>query len=226
MLTIQQFVITRSRLYAGGAYFKSKVSGPVANTIFVELGSDTFKVGMNFSGSKNTIKKYDGVSKIQYDGNYIFVDDVLHTTGNVLHTPQNRIVFTIPEIIQPTVELYNVQQQSQEIDGQIQQVYSLLDLKSATANSSLIVMPDRPGGDDTAEGTDTPFIRPFGRVYLSGAGGLPANAIGCDTGPFKTIVKVRGIEANDGSIQSTDLLYEWSNSDKSSGQWIPFNRVE
>ena len=218
-LRISQFNVTRSRIEAGGAYFRSKIFGPLANSVCVAFQNGILMVSI-MPLLPDWVKKYDGVSKIEYDGQQIFINEIPVSLGNELKTQQNRMIFPQATVIQPILEEYQIAEIQESIDGVPTTGYSLLDARLKLESSNLVSMPVR-STDINATGADTAFITSFERVFLKGGAGLPVNALQCDTGPFKTLVKVSGREDSTGLIQSVDEIYEWVGEFKISGYWTP-----
>ena len=69
------------------------------------------------------------------------------------------------------------------------------------------------------EGVDSGAITSFERVFMKGGGGLPEDATGAYTGPFKTIVMVSFREGDDGTMIPVREMYEWVGPSKSQGTW-------
>lgn len=216
---IEQFPITRSRLIAGGTFFRSKEMGQSANRIAIEFSNGQLKI-IKFNKIFNAdVRKYDGVSKIQFDGTKILVNDIVVTTGTQLKTGTNYIIFSSPIIINPIVETYQVESLP---DGSTETGFSISNLRTQIQNSNLIDMPIRPQDDVVTEGVDSGALTPFGRVFMKGGGGLPEDASGAYTGPFKTIVMVNFREDHDGSMAPVREMYEWVGPSKLVGEWKPY----
>lgn len=214
--TIEQFSITRSRLVAGGTFFRSKEMGQSANRISIEFNGGQLKI-IKFQKIFNAdVRKYDGISKIQYNGSEILVNDVLAATGPQLKTGSNYIIFSEPLVINPIVETYQVEMLP---SGSTEVGFSIENLRSQIQNSNLIDMPIRPHEDVVTEGVDSGAITPFGRVFMKGGGGLPEDATAAYTGPFKTIVMVSFREGDDGTMNPVREMYEWVGPSKSQGTW-------
>lgn len=218
MSKIQNFSATRSRLYAGGTYFKSKIVGPLANKIFVKVEDGQFIVGIN-ANVPDWVIKYDGSSQIIFDGAQITVNGNIVSNSNVLKTLENRMVFPGPFIIQPELETYEliIDDSDPQNNG-----FSISDLRTKLATSKLVSMPERPNEDSTAYGVDTAVLSPFGRVFMSGATGLPIDAQQCDTGPFKHLVRLAGVENLDGTFDNTEQILIWDGPSRNIGKWIPY----
>lgn len=213
---IEQFAITRSRLIAGGTFFRSKEMGHSANRIAIEFSGGQLKI-IKFEKIFNAdVRKYDGVSKIEYNGSQILVNDVIFTTGPEIKTGTNYIIFTSPLVINPIVETYQVESLPA---GSTEVGFSITNLRSQIQNSNLIDMPIRPQEDVVTEGVDAGAITPFGRIFMKGGGGLPEDANSAYTGPFKTIVMVSFKEGDDGSKIPVREMYEWVGPSKSQGTW-------
>lgn len=221
VLSIRAFNITRSRISVGEAFFRSKIFGADANSISLEFNNGILTVILKPT-LPDWVRKYDGISNITYDGTSISVNGVHIANGNELRTNENRIVFPTTYSIAPTIETFTILTIQETVEGIITTGYSLADAREKTQMSNLISMPVRPGGDIQSQGADGAFIQPFGRVFMAGGGGLPSNALECDTGPFRTLVKVAGREDDTGSIQGVDELYEWDGETKHLGRWKPF----
>ena len=218
MSKIQNFSATRSRLYAGGTYFKSKIVGPLANKIFVKVEDGQFIVGIN-ANVPDWVIKYDGSSQIIFDDAQITVNGNIVSNSNVLKTLENRMVFPGPFIIQPELETYEliIDESDPQNNG-----FSISDLRTKLATSKLVSMPERPNQDSTANGVDTAILSPFGRVFMSGATGLPIDAQQCDTGPFKHLVRLAGVENLDGTFDNTEQILIWDGPSRNIGKWIPY----
>lgn len=214
--TIEQFSITRSRIVAGGTFFRSKEMGQSANRICVEFNNGEFKV-IKFQKIFNAdVRKYDGVSKIEFTGTNILVNDVVVSSGNEIKTSSNYIIFSSPLVINPIVETYQVLALPPE---STESGFSIADLRSKIQNSNIIEMPIRPEGDVVTEGVDGASITTFGRVFLKGGGGLPEDASGAYTGPFRTFVMVSFKEGPDGTKNPVQEMYDWVGPSKTEGYW-------
>lgn len=214
--TIEQFSITRARLIAGGTFFRSKEMGQSANRIAIEFNGGQLKI-IKFEKIFNAdVRKYDGISKIEYNGSGILVNDVLVTTGPQLKNGTNYIIFSTPLVMNPIVETYQVESLP---SGSTETGYSITNLRTQIQNSNLIEMPIRPQDDVVTEGVDSGAITSFERVFMKGGGGLPEDATGAYTGPFKTIVMVSFREGDDGTMIPVREMYEWVGPSKSQGTW-------
>lgn len=218
MSKIQNFSTTRSRLYAGGTYFKSKILGPTANKIFLKIENGQFIAGITVDYPE-WVMKYDGSSQIIFDGNKITVNQSIVSSTNVLKTLENRMIFPAPFTIQPELETYDliIDETDPQNNG-----FNISDLRSRLVISKLVCMPERPNEDSTATGVDAAVLSPFGRVFMSGATGLPNDAQQCDTGPFKHLVRLSGVENIDGTFDNTEQILIWDGPNRNIGKWIPY----
>jgi hypothetical protein len=214
--TIEQFSITRARMVIGGTFFRSKEMGQSANRICVEFNNGELKVIKFEKILGADVRKYDGVSKIEFSGTNVLVNDVAVSNGNELKTSTNYIIFSNPIVINPIVETYQVLALPPE---STEQGFSITDLRTKVQNSNIIEMPVRPEGDVVTEGVDAGSITTFGRVFLKGGGGLPEDATGAYTGPFKTFVMVSFKEGADGTKNPVQEMYEWVGPSKIEGYW-------
>lgn len=220
-LSIQQFNLTRARLYAGGAFFRSKIHGPSANKICLQFQNGVLKI-QNMPVVPSWVKKYDGFSKIQFDGQQILVNDQVVAIGNELKTSENRIIFPQEFSIEPITEVFEIDIIQDTLDGVQILGYSLEDARTKIQASNMVTMPIRPSGDVNAIGVDGAFIQPFERIFMQGGAGLPTTALQCDTGPFKTLAKVSGIEDDVGVISPIDQIYQWVGETKNLGYWTTY----
>lgn len=220
-LSIQQYNVTRARLYAGGAFFRSKIYGPTANKICVHFQNGILRI-QTTPIVPSWVKKYDGFSKIQFDGIQVLVNDQVVARGNELKTSENRIIFPQQFLIEPITELFEIDIIQDTLNGIPTSGYSLVDARNKIQGSSMVSMPIRPSGDVNAIGVDGPFIEPFERLFMQGGTGLPVTAIQCDTGPFKTLAKVSGIENDVGVISPIDQIYQWVGETKNLGYWTTY----
>lgn len=235
---------TRSRVVAGGAYFRSVKLGNDANLISIQISQNTLIVHdiklVELSTNVSIVKcNLEWNEQVRFDGVSIFKDLINHSeqvisstqisnTNKVFNGNLN-LEFTNPYTIKPKIRIYPlISKSAQDTETQAQvSGFDLTVLQQMVADDEfkIVEIPPRIGGvswDVQAEGSDALVLSPFGRVFLKGGSGLPAAPNSLNTGPSRTLVHLNYSETYDGGMGTVNAMYEWRGNNEVVGSWELF----
>jgi len=78
---------------------------------------------------------------------------------------------------------------------------------------------DGPHADSMDHGEDYFVLAAFDLTNMTGGDGLPANPVGLNTGPDRSLVHLNYSELDDGSLGLLNQVFEWVGDTVSSGSW-------
>ena len=232
---------TRSRIEAGGAYFRSVKLGNDANLISIQILQNHLIVHdvkvIDLTNNVSILKcNLDWNERIVFDGTVI-KKQVIDVYSQVINTTQistsNKVTngsinveFNNPHTITPRIRIYQLTSKTvEDLDTHAQvSGFDLLLLQQMVAEDEMkiVEIPPRIGGiswDVQATGADGLILSPFERVFLKGGSGLPSTPNSLNTGPSRTLAHLNYSEKYDGGMGTVNTLYEWRGSNEVIGTW-------
>jgi hypothetical protein len=90
---------------------------------------------------------------------------------------------------------------------------------SNTGDGESIVAGPSNAEDQQDDGQDAAYALPFGPVAMRGGDGLPAQPVGFNTGPDRTLIHLNYSELPNGTMGVLNQVFEWVGESSSIGAW-------
>ena len=202
---LPQEALRRSRKFAGGTFFRSKLTVPGDTDFQGDLCNDiSLEVILTGNDGGN-----DNFDLVVYAETTVAITTVDTTT---ILADTDTITADLRDNVDVEVERYSVSQDDTcPISGTGTAINSL---RSQTASSLYISMPSRGSDAQDAGGMDSDCLAAFGKTDMTGGKGPAAAQLPTiRTGPDRTIVFVTSKENASGTPTTSKTLIQWDFDD-------------